>query len=238
MPWVRLDESFADHPKVERVGPLAAWLHVAALCYSSRHLTDGRIPKAKAVRLADIPDPAEHVSALLSEGIWVDNGTEYVIHDYLDYQPSRESVLAERSAARDRMAKRRSAERSPEVPPNTNGSYGRSSPSPSRPVPIDNPHSSSRNSRAEQPPVDNPDDDDGIPAEVWQHVADLKLALEPAGKVKQPTPWKRRCAQNAQTELGEQAARWWAMFDLDPYRLAQALVDGQAPRNVPRREPA
>ncbi len=231
MPWVRLDESFADHPKIERAGPLAAWLHVAALCYCSRHLTDGRIPKAKAIRLADIPDPAEHVAALLREGIWTEDGSDYVLHDYLDYQPSRSDVEAERSAARARMAKKRSVARSPEVPPNENGSSG----APSRPDPTTTPLSSSGNSRGTRPPVDNPDDD-GIPAAVWTQVADLKLALEPAGSVRSPGPWKRRCAENAKAELGEQAARWWAMFDIDPRRLAQALVDGKAPQHVPRRQ--
>ena len=237
MPWVRLDESFADHPKVERVGPLAAWLHVTALCYSARHLTDGRIPKAKAVRLADIPDPAEHVAALLSEGMWVEEPDHYVIHDYLDYQPSRESVLAERSAARERMAKKRSAARSPEVRPNTNGSHGRSSPSPSRPVPRDIPQSSTGNSRADAPPVDNSDDDgDGsvVPEETWDAYAELKLRAE--GNIRNPVPWKRTCKRNAKTELGEQAATWWAMFDITPRRLAEALADGTPPRGVPRRE--
>ncbi len=236
MPWVRFDESFADHPKVERVGPLAAWLHVAAICYCSRHLTDGRIPKAKAVRLADIPDPADHVSALVSEGMWAADGDDYVIHDYLDYQPSRESVLAERSAARDRMAKKRSAARSPEVPPNENGS----SASPSRPDPTTTSLPSSGNSRAADRPVDNPDDDGtsaaAVPAETWDAYAEIKLRAETG--VRNPVPWKRTCAANARAELGDQAARWWAMFDIPPRRLAEALVDGVAPRGAPRRDTA
>lgn len=224
MPWVKLDENFADHPKVERVGPLAAWLHVAALCYCSRHLTDGRIPKAKAVRLADIPNPADHVSALVTEGLWADAGTDYVIHDYLDYQPSRDSVLAERSAARDRMAKKRSAARSPEVPPNKNGS----SASPSRPV--DSSHST-------RPQVTHEDDEistSSVPDETWDHYAKLKLGQQTG--IRNPQPWLAKCRRNARTELEEQAQTWWAMFELDPRRLAQALVDGHAPRNVPRRQ--
>jgi len=231
LPWVRLDENFADHPKVERVGPLAAWLHIAALCYSARHLTDGRIPKAKAVRLVDIPDPAEHVSALLSEGIWVENGTDYVIHDYLDYQPSRDSVLAERSAARDRMAKKRSAARSPDVPPN----FGRSSASPSRPDPNTSLLTSSRNSRADEQPVDDDDLSTGVvPDETWDAYAEIRYAAQT--NVKNPGPWKARTADNARTELADQATRWWHMFELTPRRLAECLADGQAPRNAPRRQ--
>lgn len=245
MPWVRLDDSFADHPKIERAGPLAAWLHVAALCYCARQLTDGRIPQAKALRLTDIPQPEEHVSALLRVGLWIEDGDDYVLHDYLDYQPSRADVEAERSAARERMAKKRRrqdgtfARTSGEVRPNNSRSSPevrppRSSPTPSRPDPSNTYNSSSSDLRACPQPVD-----DDVPAEVWTHVAELKLALEPAGSVRSPTPWKHKCATNARTELAEQAGRWWHMFDLTPYRLAQALVDGQAPRNIARRqEPA
>lgn len=250
MPWVRLDESFADHPKIERAGPLAAWLHVAALCYCSRHLTDGRIPKPKAHRLVDIPDPADHVSALLREGIWTEDGPDYVIHDYLDYQPSRQDVEAERSAARTRMAKHRQRTKgqpdapdsrstgqngSPDVQANNNGS----SASPSRPDPTTTPLSSSRNSRC---PVENPGDD-GIPAAVWTHYAQLRHDLEPAGSIRNPDPWKRKAARNAQVELGEKALSWWTTFAFEQvpnpaYRLAQALVDGKAPRHIPRRQEA
>jgi hypothetical protein len=145
MPWVRLDEGFADHPKIERAGPMAAWLHVVAICYCNRHLTDGRIPKAKARRLADIPTPDKHIKALVDAGLWDDEGDDYIVHDFLDYQPSRADVEADRAQARDRMAKRRRkpdgtfGRSSPEHPPNKNRSSPevrppRSSSTPTRPV--------------------------------------------------------------------------------------------------------
>lgn len=118
MTWVRFDDQFADSPKMEQVGPVAGWLHVAAICYSARHLLDGVIPEAKARRLADIPSPAKHIRALVTAGAWHEPGHDcercqpcpdghYLIHDYLEYQRSRADVEAERTAARERMAKRR-----------------------------------------------------------------------------------------------------------------------------------
>ena len=119
MPWVRLDEDFASHPKVLEAGPLGMALQVAALCYANRHLTDGRIPRAAARSLLDFEGiavidgmvgndvEADYViGCLLEAGLWhgVDHDCEtcpqvergYIIHDYLEQQPSRDEVLAKR----------------------------------------------------------------------------------------------------------------------------------------------
>lgn len=104
MPWVRLDDGFPEHPKLLKAGPLAMLMQVAALCYCNRHLTDGFIPEGKVPTLLNLDglgDWREVLSALLREGIWerVDGG--YQVHDYLDYQPSRAQVLAEREQKRE-----------------------------------------------------------------------------------------------------------------------------------------
>jgi hypothetical protein len=111
MVWTRLDDQFMDHPKVAQAGPLAGWMHVAGLVYSGRYLTDGFVPTAMIPRLADFHgigiddrvgelatfghdvENQELVDRLVELGMWepVENG--YQIHDYLDYQPSREEVL-------------------------------------------------------------------------------------------------------------------------------------------------
>jgi hypothetical protein len=133
MTWVRLDDQFAGHPKMEAVGPLAGWLHVAALCYCAQYLTDGRIPKTKALKLTDVPKPRAQIAKLLAEGVWDDDGDSYVIHDYLVYQPSRARVLAEREAAAERQRKARESRR--DKPVTHNGSHAVSPPSPARPDP-------------------------------------------------------------------------------------------------------
>lgn len=142
MTWVRLDDQFADNPKLERAGPMAGWLHVSALCYCARHLTDGLIPWEKAARL--VSNPGKPLKALIQENVWHKEDHDcptcppcphhhYLIHDYLDYQPSRAQVEKEREAARERMAKaRRNKQRSsPEHPPNDEGTSD--NPDPTRP---------------------------------------------------------------------------------------------------------
>ena len=51
MAWVKLDDHFAEHPKVVQAGPVAGFLFVAALCYANRHLTNGFIPAAQVTAL-------------------------------------------------------------------------------------------------------------------------------------------------------------------------------------------
>jgi hypothetical protein len=71
-------------------------LHVCALSYANRHLTDGRVPAALLHRLAGIPDPADAVARLIEEGMWTEAAGGWQIVDYLSTQPSRAKVLATR----------------------------------------------------------------------------------------------------------------------------------------------
>lgn len=105
MSWVKLDDGFPEHPKVQHVGLVGMALQVAALCYSARNLTDGHIPSAMVPKLTGMtPKASKTLAGLMVEsGLWdmcagQVGGTEYVIHDYLDYNPSRASVLQKRDA--------------------------------------------------------------------------------------------------------------------------------------------
>lgn len=105
--WVRLDDNFADDPVFDSVGPAASWLHVAGLCYSNRHLTDGFIQAARVGRLTSIEDSNEQVRHLVSHGVWqvVDGG--YLIVHHLDKQFTREQVLLRRKKDAERVRRYR-----------------------------------------------------------------------------------------------------------------------------------
>ena len=97
--WVKIDDHFDEHDKTLDAGPLGMAFHVAALCYCNRQLTDGFIRNAKAKNLLDLEgmaDPSEVIDRLVRVGLWERVEGGFQIHDYLDYQPSREKVLAER----------------------------------------------------------------------------------------------------------------------------------------------
>jgi hypothetical protein len=97
MPWVKLSDSFAEDPRIDEAGPLALALHVAALCYSARQLTDGRIPSSITRRLLDLEDPTTVAKRLVAAGVWSETEDGFAINDYLDDQPSRAHVLSVRA---------------------------------------------------------------------------------------------------------------------------------------------
>ena len=99
MPWVRLDDQFPDHPKVVAAGADAAWLYVMALCYCNRMLTDGFVPADQVPRMA----PVKFAKRLVEVGLWTSAPGGYTVHDYHDFQPTREEVLAERAQNAERQ---------------------------------------------------------------------------------------------------------------------------------------
>ncbi len=82
MPWVRLDDSFPEHPKVLEAGGEAGWLHVCALAYCNRNTTDGLIHRNAIPRLSDRKNPLRLADRLVEVGIWERDGADYRIHDH------------------------------------------------------------------------------------------------------------------------------------------------------------
>ena len=120
MVWVRIDDRFDEHPKVSRVGPLGMAMHVAALCYCNRNLTDGFVPRAVAKRLVDIEgvmvddEPIDWwwvVKALLDAGMWANEDGGYRIHDFHDFQPSKAYVEEQRAKTAERVKRHRERKR-------------------------------------------------------------------------------------------------------------------------------
>lgn len=107
MSWVKLDDSFPDHPKVEAITDKALRVHIRGLCYCARLLTDGLIPATVADRWGK-----GRARELVKAGLWLDAPGGYQIHDFLVYNRSREDVLGERTSAKVRRnVGRRSAAR-------------------------------------------------------------------------------------------------------------------------------
>lgn len=98
MSWVKLDDGFPEHPKVSKVGMEGLALHVVAICYSARNLTDGHIPSGTVRFLAGLPEKRAKVLAqsMVKAGLWDPCGDDFQVHDYLEYNPSRAAVLEKR----------------------------------------------------------------------------------------------------------------------------------------------
>lgn len=117
MSWVRRDDQASIHRKVAPLDDATYRLWSEAIEWCSRNTTDGRISKGE---LATVSRRASVVRAdtLVRQGLWhragwhcvsdkcpPSEGDGWVVHDYLDYQPSREKVRAEQAAKAERQRK-------------------------------------------------------------------------------------------------------------------------------------
>ena len=136
MPWLKMDDRFITNEKLISLTPHAKLLWAWSLGYAAGELTDGRISLKVLPYIAGLAgiEVNELPDELLASGLWEATESGYLIHDYLDYNPSKVEVQAERDAAKERMRKIRS----PEVRPNTNQcspELRRTSPKFANPVP-------------------------------------------------------------------------------------------------------
>ena len=106
MVWVKLTDNFADDPRFDVAGGAEAIaLHVAALCYCNRHLTDGVLSRSAIRRLLALDDPLGVADRLVSAGLWNADDGEYTIIDFLDTQPSRKDVEKHRADRQSESSK-------------------------------------------------------------------------------------------------------------------------------------
>jgi len=99
MPWIRFEDNFPEHPKVLALSDGAFRLHVRAIGYAARLLTDGHVSSAalrSMTRRSALP------AELVAAGIWETVKDGYVVHDYLDYQPSKAEIQQRHTADRER----------------------------------------------------------------------------------------------------------------------------------------
>ncbi|WP_329148770.1 mucin-2 [Streptomyces sp. NBC_01456] len=127
MSWFKVDDTTHAHPKVLRAGNAALGLWVRAGAYAAQHLTEGVIPAV----VAQLYGTAPQARKLVTVGMWHAHGHacpqcpqppagDYVMHDYLTYNPTRARVeddrakaAARQQRAREKAAEQRNQERNP-----------------------------------------------------------------------------------------------------------------------------
>ena len=105
MTWIKIDDSFPDHPKIIGLSNEAFRTHIHGLCYCGRFLTDGFIPFAALEKIGS----REAVKQLIEAGLWVEEGSAggYLIYGYLDHQTSKKQVEEKRESMRERQKRYR-----------------------------------------------------------------------------------------------------------------------------------
>lgn len=114
MTWCKLDDSFWDHPKVialydgeHAADAIALWTRCAS--WSSKHLTEGRIPRGFVRQLPHAVGAAE----LVRVGLWSETADGYQFNGWLERNPSKAAVEGDRArnAARQAQWRERNAVR-------------------------------------------------------------------------------------------------------------------------------
>ncbi len=192
MTWIKLHDDFFDHPKAHGLSPTAATIYIRAVCYSSKHLTDGRVPMAVIAswgyaRWRHSLDTLSTCSLLTMSGECIE------IHDYLDYQRSAaeaRNIRAKRAeaGAKGGAAKAAKTKQTPsKVPPGVLAEKRREEP-PSPPV-VDT--TEQPNDRAAY------GGDEDIIRQATAHMAryDLAQAVAAGTPVANETAWLRSAAE-------------------------------------------
>lgn len=116
MPYLNMDDRYPDHPKIDALTDGAFRLHVALMAYCARERSDGLVPLRRIPRLTPHYRPA-HFAELVDDGLIHDGegcGTEtcplgqprrIVVHDYLQWNKSRQWWDDKRAADAKRLAK-------------------------------------------------------------------------------------------------------------------------------------
>lgn len=113
MGQVSIHSGAPNHPKLIVLSDGAFRLWFNATCYCSEHLTDGVLPKAivPSLKRGVTAKQIGELTALKVPGyaapLWEDRGDHYLVHDYLDWNDSREEVQRGRARLRERVKRHR-----------------------------------------------------------------------------------------------------------------------------------
>ncbi|MFI6860157.1 mucin-2 [Streptomyces sp. NPDC050421] len=114
MPWFKVDDTAHLHPKLLKAGNPAVGLWMRAGAYAAQHLTEGAVPGV----VAQLYGTAPQARKLVAAGLWHAAGHacprcpqpptgDYVMHDFLVYNPTKSATEATRAAAADRQKRAR-----------------------------------------------------------------------------------------------------------------------------------
>lgn len=110
MSWVKLDDGYDEHPKVQLAGEEAAWMFVRGLLYCNRQKTLGFIPEGKVASLTTKPHWRKLAQTLVTcgerlgePGLWEKVADGYVVVNYAKYQLTSDEDKKQANARTERL---------------------------------------------------------------------------------------------------------------------------------------
>lgn len=110
MTWTRLSDDFADRPELLECSRSARLLHVEALIYCNRQLTDGRIPAVALSRFSDSECVDAEIEELIAAGVWErihSRALQIVDWSGREHQESAEDVHKRQAASQEKQKRYR-----------------------------------------------------------------------------------------------------------------------------------
>lgn len=114
MPWARLDDRINIDAKILALSDAAHRMWTSGLAYCQFNLTDGYIPQhaihSFGVRAPNKGKVADELCSVLVPGkkaLWSKVHGGYRVNDYLDWNDSKDKVVAERAKAKERLERHR-----------------------------------------------------------------------------------------------------------------------------------
>lgn len=101
MAWVRIDDQAPRHKKMLRAGPAACWLWVCGIAHCQSQLTDGFIPTEAVPLLGVTKGVKPLLDKLVEVGLFEVTDGGYRVHDYHDYNASRDQAIERRDEIHD-----------------------------------------------------------------------------------------------------------------------------------------
>lgn len=119
MTWLKLDDKFPHHPKVVGLSDVAFRLHMSALSHCAEYETDGRVVAHAVTLLTNHTEEErqEAIKDLVDAGLWELIVGGWEIHDFLEWNPSKAELKANRRRWSDKKKKQRIASNDTECPP-------------------------------------------------------------------------------------------------------------------------
>ena len=244
MTWARFDDQRADHPKLLAAGLEARGMDEAGICWCAGKETDGYIPEVAVRMLAaghGCTNWRRPVKRLVDVGRWEPADGGWVIHDFLDYNPSKADRDAERARkseagrqggmrsgeSRRKQAASEEAKHSPKEPASEPAN---SRPGPTRPGPTRLPQQPSDehvHPRPGEPSAAAAEED--LLNKALRIVAKRNLDAK-TEKVHNPTAWLCKAIEGMRVDL----AAVIGDLDLSRFPSAEELADYLAPSHTPR----
>lgn len=103
MSWLRLEGRMPVHRKVAPLSDAAFRMHVTAMAWSVEERSDGHVPSNIPKTLTGAPRSPKALKAVLDElvdaELWERTDEGFLVHDFLNYNPSAAQCEARRQAA-------------------------------------------------------------------------------------------------------------------------------------------